>query len=301
MENSATHACVLDEPSLPSELECLIFQIAALSRPKTIPSLMLIAQRVKHWVEPLLYRVLVLSTNKSLNTPGFPCITIDALRSAIARKPPHFFESCVTHILFGGDAALHNISDLETILTACPRVVNVWFFFPGFAHRTRDSFNHLERLRHLAIEVMPLFEPHPIDFTAPMFRNVTHLHLSDSGRKLPADIDARLVLAPALTHISCNCRKGVAALHARIRTAVALRCIVVFTFAEWVESPNPPDTRFVCIEATQMGSRANWLQAAATGDDYWALADAFIAAKHAGRVDDAQYHIRPNDQLSWRT
>ncbi|KAF8212858.1 hypothetical protein K438DRAFT_1805181, partial [Mycena galopus ATCC 62051] len=232
MENSATHVHALDEPSLPSELECIIFEIAALLRPQTIPSLMLIAQRVKHWVEPLLYRVLILSTNKGINTHGFPCIPIDVLRSAIARKPPPFFESC--------------------------------------------------RLCHLAIQVIPLFAPHSIEFTAPIFRNVTHLHLSDSGgRKLPGDIGARLALAPALTHISCSCRAGVAALHARIRTAATLQCIVVFTFARRVKIHDPHDVRF-------MGS---WLQAAATGHDYWALADAFIAAKRAGRVDGAQYHI----------
>ncbi|KAJ7927172.1 hypothetical protein B0H13DRAFT_1446108, partial [Mycena leptocephala] len=187
-------------PSLPSELECIIFQIAAFSRPQTIPSLMLIAQRVKHWVEPLLYRVLILSTNKSINTHGFPFITIDALRSAIARKPPQFFESCVTHIFFGGGAALgYNDSDLETILTACPRVMNVWVFSPGVSHRI---FNRLERLRHLAIQVLPLSAPHPIDFTAAIFRNVTHLHFTDSSRNFPPDIGARLALAPALTHIS---------------------------------------------------------------------------------------------------
>ncbi|KAJ7131272.1 hypothetical protein C8R44DRAFT_871785 [Mycena epipterygia] len=37
------------------ELERKIFELAALSRPKAIPTLMRVAWRVKLWVEPLLY------------------------------------------------------------------------------------------------------------------------------------------------------------------------------------------------------------------------------------------------------
>ncbi|KAJ7318475.1 hypothetical protein DFH08DRAFT_819756 [Mycena albidolilacea] len=193
-----------------------------------------------------------------------------------------------------GAALGYNDSNLETILTACPRVVNVWVFSPGVSHRT---FNRLERLHHLAIQVLSLSAPHPIDFAAALFRYVTHPHFTDSSRTFPPDIGARLVLAPALIHISCDCGYGVGVLPARIRTAAALQCIVVFIFAQRVDSPDPPHTRFVCIEVMQMDSRTNWLQAAATDDDYWALADAFIAAKRAGRVEGLFLTYQPEHML----
>ncbi|KAJ7622098.1 hypothetical protein FB45DRAFT_121814 [Roridomyces roridus] len=42
-------------PSLPPELERDLFELAAYTRPRSIPKLMLVAWRVKAWVEPLLY------------------------------------------------------------------------------------------------------------------------------------------------------------------------------------------------------------------------------------------------------
>ncbi|KAJ7887124.1 hypothetical protein B0H14DRAFT_2696630 [Mycena olivaceomarginata] len=65
-------------PKLPPELECTIFEIAALARPKMIPSLILVAHRVKHWVEPLLYRVIMVvprtrpSSSTCSNSPFSP-------------------------------------------------------------------------------------------------------------------------------------------------------------------------------------------------------------------------------------
>jgi hypothetical protein len=40
---------VLNSPILPPELERGIFEICAISRPVSIPNLMLVAQRVKEW------------------------------------------------------------------------------------------------------------------------------------------------------------------------------------------------------------------------------------------------------------
>ncbi|KAJ6550049.1 hypothetical protein B0H19DRAFT_1160293 [Mycena capillaripes] len=46
---------------LPPELERLIFEIAALESPKSMPALILVARRVQIWIEPLLYGVLALT------------------------------------------------------------------------------------------------------------------------------------------------------------------------------------------------------------------------------------------------
>ncbi|KAJ7241534.1 hypothetical protein C8J57DRAFT_1368816 [Mycena rebaudengoi] len=46
-------------PSIPPELGREIFEIAATHHPETMPTLLLVAQRVLRWIEPLLYRTLV--------------------------------------------------------------------------------------------------------------------------------------------------------------------------------------------------------------------------------------------------
>ncbi|KAJ6543046.1 hypothetical protein B0H19DRAFT_1172653 [Mycena capillaripes] len=61
---------VFSEPRLPPELEVLIFETAALSHPAAIPKLMLIAHRVKHWVEPLLYTVVFLPLDRRKRSDG---------------------------------------------------------------------------------------------------------------------------------------------------------------------------------------------------------------------------------------
>jgi hypothetical protein len=40
----------------------------------------------------------------------------------------------------------------------------------------------------------------------------------------------------------------------------------------------------VCIQQDK-DFRVDWLRGVHSGEDYWALADAFIAAKRAGRVE----------------
>ncbi|KAF7317625.1 hypothetical protein MKEN_00849900 [Mycena kentingensis (nom. inval.)] len=46
------------DPHLPRELERAIFELAALRRPRSIPVLMLVAWRVKEWLDPVLFRSL---------------------------------------------------------------------------------------------------------------------------------------------------------------------------------------------------------------------------------------------------
>jgi hypothetical protein len=48
--------------------------------------------------------------------------------------------------------------------------------------------------------------------------------------------------------------------------------------------PLADDGRFVCIEQ-KIGFREDWLRGTDTRQDYWALAEAFIAARRSGTVD----------------
>jgi hypothetical protein len=198
--------------------------------------------------------------------------------------------STVSHIfLEGGGVGLQlEPSDVADILEACPRVTNLVFCgFSTALYRELFIGYSFERLRRLAIDVGALFAPDPIDFTAPIFRNITHLEMLDTfwGR-MPADIGACLALALALTHFACIPSSAIAAFHARIRTHARLQCIVFFMAGRWAaETPVSDDARLVCID--QSNFRVDWLRGEATGQDYWALAEAFIAAKYAGRVDGA--------------
>ncbi|KAJ7339007.1 hypothetical protein DFH08DRAFT_964061 [Mycena albidolilacea] len=74
--------------------------------------------------------------------------------------------------------------------------------------------------------------------------------------------------------------------HAAISADTRLHCIVFLGSQPAVADTSPlsMDSRFVCVQQT-LDYRLDWLQGAVSGEDYWALADAFIAARRAGKAD----------------
>ncbi|KAJ7615762.1 hypothetical protein DFH06DRAFT_1108000 [Mycena polygramma] len=163
------------EPRLPPELECSIFEMAALSCPSSIPALVRVAQRVKYWVEPILYRVVFLrspgSPTKKLiphHIERLPLIPRDLLLQAIRHKPPSFFASAVKHVFLDDSPATLRLqlSEVGTILGACSCLSSLFVS----CSRVLDSLqfipvlDRLECLRHLSINLESLFGFTPINF-----------------------------------------------------------------------------------------------------------------------------------------
>ncbi|KAF7342735.1 hypothetical protein MSAN_01988600 [Mycena sanguinolenta] len=282
-----------NQPHLPPELERAIFELAAIARPICIPSLMLVARRTKEWLEPLLYRVIFVSESIIDDMHGFPSIPLDILLATIAKKPTSFFQSSGTRIFLenppGMEPALW-VRAMDTIFTACQGVGQLSIVSSHISHR--GSLDGLHSLRRLTMHVAPLFAPFAIDFSSPIFRHLTHLEFLDALDVFPPDVDigAHLALVPALTHISFHVFKHpLRAFHGRIRTSPHIQCIVCFVPRQLVEIPEQPDARLVCMDLADW--QTDWLRGAAFGEDYWELAEIFIAAKHGGEVYEAQYFI----------
>ncbi|KAJ6505833.1 hypothetical protein C8R47DRAFT_917162, partial [Mycena vitilis] len=202
---------------LPPELECIIFEMAALSSLSNIPELMRVARRVKEWrvVEPILYSVLFLSSPFSLTkdlTPrhieGFPLIPRDLLLQATGERQPSFLSAAVKHMYldsFDNPAVTLplKLSEVDTILGACARLSNLYVAWRGVESlQYVPILNRLGGLHRLTIDLESLFEFGPIDFAQPFLRNVRHLQLLDSWEL--SDHYTDLVLLPHLTHIAFN-------------------------------------------------------------------------------------------------
>ncbi|KAJ7805564.1 hypothetical protein B0H14DRAFT_2879544 [Mycena olivaceomarginata] len=245
-----------------TKLEHQIFEIAGLSCPKDIPTLMRVSRRINigissvkcfFRVEPLLYRVIVLSSHDLYRLSGiddaksFPLVTTAELLDHITTKSPSFFGSSVTHFYFDGDIP---ISTLDAILGACLGIDNLGTF----------------------------------DFTVPLFCNITHLEIWDNYAALQAEICTGLACMPRLTHLVLNTMASVVpALHLHLLGNMCL-CAIVFLVRH---RPNPTplgvdDTRFVCIVWDSYFT--DWFHSATSGLDFWALADALIAARRAGKT-----------------
>ncbi|KAJ7025843.1 hypothetical protein C8F04DRAFT_1046139 [Mycena alexandri] len=103
------------EPALPLDLERVIFELAASAHLSCIPTLMLVAWRVKAWVEPFLYTAVFLGTSNH-NTP-VEFVTNLELRSS-------FYRDTVRHICLHPPSVLDPRTILAThaIFTTCTHV-----------------------------------------------------------------------------------------------------------------------------------------------------------------------------------
>ncbi|KAJ7368668.1 hypothetical protein DFH08DRAFT_831941 [Mycena albidolilacea] len=162
-------------PTFPPELEREIFEICALSQPILIPKLMLVVQRVKDWVEPLLYRTMAMDYIPQ--DRGRPNYSVDALLSAIRAKPPAFFPCAVRHLAFPFRVASsgETRSPAEIILGVCTGIENLSML------DIPEALIPLVRslpLKHLYAECGPLLSTlSTLPPTHTFFSRLTHLEV----------------------------------------------------------------------------------------------------------------------------
>ncbi|KAJ6459045.1 hypothetical protein C8R45DRAFT_1031331 [Mycena sanguinolenta] len=271
----------LNDSNLPPELENMIFEIAALARPKQIPTLMLVARRVKCWVEPLLYRVVLLKSrydHEAYDQVGLPALSMDVLDQTSFNGFRH-----VRHLFIGG---IFEETVVKSWLLACPGTTNLYAEF-DLTPEILACLNDFRNLQYLTIEVHAL---HDNNVSLPFLHTVTHLELLNSDADNISGVCRNLSLMPHLTHIALNSDPDSRLTHAALCDNVQLQCIVFLSTPVPLNGPLLDDSRFVCVDETVV-YYVDWLYGAVSGDDYWALADAFLAARRAGKTDRGRYRI----------
>ncbi|KAJ7803456.1 hypothetical protein B0H14DRAFT_2888034 [Mycena olivaceomarginata] len=131
--------------------------------------------------------------------------------------------------------------------------------------------------------------------------SITHLELLGTGNNpSTGDLTAHLPLMPRLTHLSFDAVLRDWLLQTGL---LATSNILILASAEelsqGIHHLDPflrDDRRFLCLDQ-QTDWREDRLRGVATGEDYWTLADAFIAARREGRVDRCTL---TDTDLSWR-
>ncbi|KAJ7803692.1 hypothetical protein B0H13DRAFT_2388860 [Mycena leptocephala] len=255
----------------------------------------LVARRVQNWVEPLLYRVVYLSPQLwsrrwEVDAPhqqDIPTFTPEILLRVIATKPTQFLANAVRHLFVDGASRMDH-DEVAAIIAACSGVKDLFVqFVPS------DLNCAIPDLQRLATAVAPLFQPSTVDFAHPLFRNITHLEVLDRPWAAFGGLD----LIPHLTHIAFNGIPSDLALHTLLCADARLRCIIFITsmlHKMRQESPLLADSRFLCL-LQNSNYRADWLRGAYWGENHWVLADKFILARRAGKVDRSLYHISDSD------
>ncbi|KAJ7164426.1 hypothetical protein C8R46DRAFT_312119 [Mycena filopes] len=186
---------------------------------------------------------------------------------------------------------------MDAILTACPRITDLFSHY-AFAD-SLDALKSLHFLRRLVADVSVLFGP-DIDFTLPFFHNITHLEVLDEPAAEDTAQYANLALMPALTHLALDYIDLCSALQPLFTTTLShLRCIVFLSADSWPSEedlvPVSVDDRFVHV--VQQDFATDWMRGAKTGEDYWSLADAFVAARRAGKIRRTRFTIHDTDDI----
>ncbi|KAK7033753.1 hypothetical protein R3P38DRAFT_2914801, partial [Favolaschia claudopus] len=306
-------------PKLPPELERMVFEMAARTYPAGILPLMLVAWRVKYWVEPFLYRVIHLSPHPGRQHYGFPLMPLESLlKIVLNQEDPKSRSFCeAVEYVFLEEILIDPISPiLDAILRACPKITD--FFTRRPIGSNLEALASLRCLRRLAIDTYNLFSnsspitpiaPAAANFAHPLFRNLTHLELTDlparhgSGSLHRSAFYAQLILIPELTHISFNSAALAIGIHPTLAKIKTLRCIVILGLplrpheSELNSSSLIPDDRFVYIRQTDF--QRDWFDCAKGGGGYWGIAEVFLAARRKGDVDRATYLISDKDSR-WR-
>ncbi|KAF7367991.1 hypothetical protein MSAN_00864800 [Mycena sanguinolenta] len=282
----------LGDPRLPPELEREIFEIAAWARPTWIPVLMLVARRVKYWVEPFLYRVVFLKDVKTdeRRNLDLPTFTPDTLE----HRSHNFLH--VKNLFIDGYSV--GTTTLKSWLLACIGVTNLFAHF-RCTPEILTSISTFTDITYLTIDVRALCDT-TVPF--PLFRTVTHLELLDfsTQREEVERTCLNISLIPCLTHIALNMYLDTRLSHAALRGIAQLQCIVFLSTeqASLVDSPLLDDSRFVWIEEG-VPYYADWLNGVVFGEDYWSFADAFLAARRAGTIDRSRYRIENGKGLEY--
>ncbi|KAJ6545395.1 hypothetical protein B0H19DRAFT_1167567 [Mycena capillaripes] len=275
------------DPNLPPELERQIFEIAALLYPEYIPALILVAQRVKTWIEPMLYGVLYLCRTPDPEKPirQLPLATV---RSLIESRPASFFHTHVRHIRlfeFYDDV----LDDIMKILAVCDATVNLQLLLAS-ADSLLPCLGALP-LQRLAVNLRTLF-PSTIDFLHPVFAQITHLDLFDFEMN---DVEwgswSALAKMPQLTHLSFlnnlvpNTLWKAALTHCKSLQVLAIMC----SKKKDLDSYAPDgaelgsDPRFVMLVVADI--LVDWESGARGGQDHWVIADEFVCKRRAGEIE----------------
>ncbi|KAJ7088124.1 hypothetical protein C8R44DRAFT_819515 [Mycena epipterygia] len=265
-------------PAFPPDLERQIFEISALLRPVGIPKLMLVAWRVKDWVEPLLYRIVAIDRVRWL--PMLPAFTTGKFLSSAIKSKPSFFGRAVRHLMVaGGDTPSY-----EYILSICRGVEDLWINYD-----LTEIISVIEplRLKHLHAHALPFLRTlTPIHA---FFSQITHLELMDTREDL--ETWSELYLIPQLTHLSFN-DNAFAPLCGELLDTCKSLAVLVFQGSQ--RNPSPlaglsHDFRFVAMRCFYY--HLDWQMGAYAGMDYWSRAESFIAKRRSGEVDAQQYEI----------
>ncbi|KAF8169171.1 hypothetical protein K438DRAFT_240411 [Mycena galopus ATCC 62051] len=267
--------------TLPPELEREIFKIAALSHFGTIPSLLRVARRVLEWIEPLLYRVLIIDD----------CPSSAAGRRVFQLKP-NVLANGVQHVLLLGRRPW-SMEDIYALLRLCGSRLRS--LAGNSDPELLPTLSHLSQLRRWVGNLGSLFGSHfAIDLSISPFRTLTHMDIWDNISADDAVICPGLAALPCLTHLGLNHRRhNHISSHGVVVPRILAQCLHLQVLVSMqhssavpllaLDDPPTTDVRFVVSFVHDYWK--DWQVGARGGTDFWVAVADFVARKRRGEIE----------------
>ncbi|KAJ7255660.1 hypothetical protein C8J57DRAFT_1345374 [Mycena rebaudengoi] len=252
-------------PSFPLDLEREIFQTSAAEHPEMMPTLVLVAHRVLQWIEPLLYRTLLLMQDSPRDKT--------ALLLAIQRTPAKFTKYVQNLLVWPGEASPHGECAM-LLISLCSGISRLALLYPK--PTMLPALDNM-RLDHLFVSLSFLFghtsDPGEINFDRPLFQALTHLGLLDD-RLIDGLPFAQL---PALTHLCVTEQHDLQPLLSILKKCEKL-CVLVNMYGSQVdfEQDFVDDPRLVLMTLSPEEYMTDWVAGTKGGQDFWARAEMFV-------------------------
>ncbi|KAJ7463981.1 hypothetical protein FB451DRAFT_1370402 [Mycena latifolia] len=273
-------------PSFPLELEREILEMAAYRDRALIPTLLLVCRRVHTWIEPLLYRVIVVEYDVETR--------LLAVEAAMESKPARFLQTTLRHLYLSGLPS--RMPRYKNLLEHCPGIINL-FLDVTFTSDLLPALS-IMRLQKLAISV-PF--PSSLRLDHSLFLSVTHLDIYADDLDNVGNWDEWSPLAslPVLTHLCLSDQMSNVILPQVVADCSKLLVVLIlvdFSMAEeFSNALTVTDPRLVVTSVVDYV--ADWERGAWGGDDMWARADEFLARKRLNEIPSTSF-LSPRHRLS---
>ncbi|KAJ7490263.1 hypothetical protein B0H11DRAFT_1017811 [Mycena galericulata] len=228
--------------SFPEDLERLIFEQAASDDRTTACRLALVARRVQSWIEPIIYRSIILTS---------------ATLAPFASKSPEFYRRFVKQLRI-----VSRVQNMMTILSLCQGVTDLCLrLLPAKnisgGHPLDSPIGNL-RLRRLDALLTTLLHGFPPEFDRPFYSNITHLIIVDDWSQWKEWRD--LCNIPHLSHLMIEfyvdpddpLEEVAQSVIYLLRGCASLQVFVFVTF-EPLEANQPPGENAVLTTLSTIG------------------------------------------------